>query len=256
MTPARHKEFAAAVLDPAHAVPSGITSRNAASPARRFAVHRNNVVVGLIDALRDRFPATERIVGKAFFVGMARAFALAHPPDSPLLMFFGDGFPDFIARFAPASELPWLGDVARIECARTHAYHAADAPVSDLSGLLEAKPDALLGARLQLHPSVRLVRSDWAAVTIWRMNDGPEAAVSPVETDCAEDALIARPVFDVTVDSLPPGAAALLDAARTMTFGRAVEAAAVEGDFDLTAALSVLIGRGGFASFSFEGEGR
>jgi hypothetical protein len=97
------------------------------------------------------------------------------------------------------------------------------------------------------------VRSAFAALTIWRMNAGPDAEVRPVETDCGQDALIARPAFDVTVDRLPPGGATLLDALRTMTLGQAAEAAAIDPDFDLTASLGLLIGAGAFASFDVGG---
>ena len=55
------------------------------SATRRFAVHRNNVVAGLVKALEARFPAAEKIVGKEFFAAMARAFVLERPPRSPLL---------------------------------------------------------------------------------------------------------------------------------------------------------------------------
>ena len=56
--------FAAALLDSDRPVPKGLTSHTASVPAKRFAVYRNNVVVSLIDALRRRFPAVERIVGE------------------------------------------------------------------------------------------------------------------------------------------------------------------------------------------------
>ncbi len=81
----------------------------------------------LIDALRTKFPATERIVGEEFFRAMARVFVIAHPPRSKILHTYGDDFGDFIAAFEPAAELAYLADVARLEAARTRAYHAADA---------------------------------------------------------------------------------------------------------------------------------
>ncbi len=128
--------FATALLDAGKPVPEGVTSHTADRPARRFAVYRNNVVAGLVKALGTRFPALSRIVGEEFFNAMARVFVIAHPPRSPLLMTYGDDFPDFIADFEPAAELPYLADVARLEAARTRAYHAADA-VSARSGGVE-----------------------------------------------------------------------------------------------------------------------
>ncbi|KAG0919362.1 hypothetical protein G6F31_021147 [Rhizopus arrhizus] len=56
---------------------------------------------------------------------MARVFAAATPPSSPVLLHYGAEFPDFIASFPPAEPLPYLADVARIERAATEAFHAA-----------------------------------------------------------------------------------------------------------------------------------
>src|SRR5262245_24680154 len=123
--------FADALLDPEQPPPAGLGAPASVDPRRRFAVHRNNMVAGLVQALAARFPAVEKIVGAEFFNGMARAFVLAHPPRSPLLAHYGDVFPDFIDAFAPAGEVAYLGDVARIEAARTGAYHHAyPTPVS------------------------------------------------------------------------------------------------------------------------------
>jgi hypothetical protein len=47
--------FACALLDAAHAVPATIQGAARRRADRRFAVYRNNVVAGLIDALAQRF---------------------------------------------------------------------------------------------------------------------------------------------------------------------------------------------------------
>src|SRR5437870_13721217 len=64
--------FAGALLDAERPIPRGITAYNAAIPTRRFAVYRNNVVAGLVKALKSRFPVVEKIVGQEFFAAMAR----------------------------------------------------------------------------------------------------------------------------------------------------------------------------------------
>ncbi len=97
--------FAAALLDSKQPIPPGITAPNAAVPTRRFAVHRNNVVAGLVKALRTRVPAVEKIVGEEFFAAMARAFVVEQPPRTPLLATYGDEFAAFIAAFEPAQDI-------------------------------------------------------------------------------------------------------------------------------------------------------
>ena len=88
-------QFAAAMLDPAVPVPDAVTAWNDAVQSR-FAVYRNNVTVGLVEALRKRFPVCERLVGEEFFAAMAREFVRGAPPRSPLLYLYGDALADFI----------------------------------------------------------------------------------------------------------------------------------------------------------------
>jgi hypothetical protein len=243
--------FAAALLDARKPVPAGVISHTASKPARRFAVYRNNVVVGLLNALATRFPVTSRIVGEEFFNAMARVFVVAHPPRSPLLATYGNDFPDFIAGFEPAVELTYLADVARLEAARTRAYHAANAEPVDPIQLHTVAPDALGDLRFVLHPSAEVVRSPHPIVTIWAMNSGAKG-LGPIAEWRPEDALIARPYLDVEIRALPRGGSAFLVALIAgQTLADAVEAAATEdADFDLAANLAALIGAGLVIGFS------
>ncbi len=245
--------FAAALLDAGKPVPEGVTSHTGNQPVRRFAVYRNNVVASLVKALGVRFPATSRIVGEEFFNAMARVFITAHPPCSPLLMTYGNDFPDFIELFEPAGELPYLADVARLEAARTRAYHAAEAEPVEPNQLQTIAPEALGGMRFVLHPSAEVVRSRHPIVTIWAMNAG-EAELGPIENWRPEDALVARPRLEVEVRGLPAGGAAFLAALIAgNTLAQAVEVAAKEdADFDLAANLAGLIGAGLVTGFSTE----
>ena len=99
-------EFAAALRDPAVTLPAGLVGPDRQPAPRRFAVYRNNVIVGMVNALRSSFPVIERIVGEDFFEAMARAYALAEPPSSPVLMDYGASFADFIAGFRRRPRLP------------------------------------------------------------------------------------------------------------------------------------------------------
>jgi hypothetical protein len=243
MFAATQKTFADAVLDAERPVPRAIASHQQA--AKRFAVYRNNVIVGLVNALRARFPAVEKIVGAEFFTAMARVFVVAQPPRSPLIMQYGDDFPAFIAGFEPATDLPYLPDVARLEAARTRAYHAADAQPIDPSTLQSIAPEALPDLRVTLHPSVEVIRSRHPIVTIWAMNSG-EAELAPIDESQAEDALVVRPQFDVAVRKLPPGGAAFIVALATgLPLAAAVERAMAEcPEFDLASNLAGLVQSG------------
>jgi hypothetical protein len=237
--------FANALLNADQPIPRGITAHNAAVPARRFAVYRNNVMMGLRKALESRFSVVEKIVGEEFFAAMARVFVMEQPPRSPLLATYGDSFPAFIAAFEPARELPYLADVGRLEAARTRAYHAADATPVGADHFAALDSEAVGGIRIDMHPSTEIVRSPYPIVTIWAMNSG-EQELAPIENWRGEDTLVSRPYLDVEVRALPPGGAVfLLALAAGHPLGEAAEAAlADDPNFDLTGNLAGLIGSG------------
>ena len=61
-----------------------------------------------------------------------------------------------------------------------------------------------MALRLQLAPTVRLLRSRFPVVSIWRFNMVPD---SPRPAPVAEDALILRPEFDPDRGRVPAGPA-------------------------------------------------
>jgi hypothetical protein len=98
------RAFAAALDDPSAATPAMTRGRMGAPDAHRFAVYRNNVAVGLIGALEARYPVSRRIAGDDLFRAMARAFVRAHRPRTPVMIAYGEEFPEFAAAFLVTAE--------------------------------------------------------------------------------------------------------------------------------------------------------
>ena len=236
--------FAEALLEPEQACPPGLITWNASDPARRFAVYRNNVIVSLVDALADTFAVTQDLVGEAFFRAMARVFAYTNPPTSRLLVFYGETFPEFIERFPPAASLPYLADVARLEFLRVRAYHAADvAPVrsEDIVAVL-ADEDKLPDLGLALHPSLAVLDSVAAVVSLWAVHQGV-GDLATLVPDVPETALVVRDGLDVEVMSIPRASGVFIKALkRGATLGDAMALAQrSDPDFDATLPLALLI---------------
>ncbi len=257
------ESFAAALLVPTLSVPAGL--RGGGRPdsggwdaERRFAVHRNNFVVTLVDALAQSFPVTQALIGTEFFRAMTRERVLTAPPRSPVLVDYALDFPDFIAHFQPAASVPYLADVARIEALRIRAYHAADAmPVPEAAYQeMFATPERLAAASVDLHPACNWFRSRYAAYSIWRahqdLQDMTEATLENVDVERPEDLLIARPSLDVVTTGLPAGAVTMLDALRNgQPLGLAYEEAySSSGSLDDSALFTVLIRYGLVAGFN------
>jgi hypothetical protein len=252
---ALQRAFAEALFDPAETVPGGVVG-GLTRPARRFHLYRNNVRAGLVETVRARFPAVERLVGEECFRAVARIFVEAHPPRTPALLDYGAAFIPFLAGFAPLRELPYLPDVARLEWLRSRAYHAPDAAPLDTATLAAMPADGLGAARFALHPSAQLFASDYPAVTIWEANAGDGEAGPLLADQGPEAALIVRPLLDVLVLRLGPGGYAFAAAlAGRSPLADAVErAAAASPDFSLPDALGALLGAGAICKLGIGNE--
>ncbi len=239
--------FAAALLADGPRCPDGLRTWNGSDPAPRFAVYRNNVIVSLIDALADTYPVTRALVGDDFFHAMARAYARAHPPRSPVLAHYGADFADFVVVFGPAASLPYLPDVARLEWLYVLAFHAADADplATDRIAALLADPDRLRQTRFVLHPSLAVLQSAYAVASLWAAHQdrSPLSAIDPV---AGEAALVRRNGLQVEILRLDRAAAEFIAALRQgRCLGDAADAAlSLAADFDLAGCLGQLIRSG------------
>lgn len=233
-------EFRSALLDGAQPHPHGLSDGKGRPAGRRYNVYRNNVAVSLTEALESGFPATAKLIGAENFRNIAGLYLRQSPPDSPRMMLYGKGFGDFLDGFAPLAKYPYLGDVARLEFALRESYHAADSIPIDPAALGIA-PEQLMASTLSLAPSLRLLRSPYPVVALWRYNMEPRA---PKPDAVAQDALILRAEFDPAPHVLPEGGAAFVTALlRGETLGAAYEAGlAVTDLFDLSAMLTLLLG--------------
>jgi hypothetical protein len=240
--------FAGTLFSPGRGKPEFLVGPNGKGAERRFEVYRNNVSVGLVNALASMFPATQRIVGEEFFRAMARRYVRDHPPRSRLLVEYGQDLATFIAGFKPLAGMPWLADVAKIERAWLDAYHAADAAPLVGEELAAIPENRLVDTILVAHPAARLVRSRHAAVTIFSVNRR-EGEVGAIETDIAEDALITRPHLDVAIRILPAGGAVFLETLFSgHPLGEAAAAALAEcPTFDLGVNIAGMIEAGALA---------
>ena len=251
--------FADALLAADPVCPPGLRTWNQSDPGRRFGVYRNNVIVSLIDALADTYPVTQALVGEEFFRAMALLFVRAHPPRSRLLAFYGDGLAGFIQAFPPVAGIPYLADVARLEMLRVLAYHAADATplqAGELAQLL-ADETTLPTARFSLHPSVGILRSCYAVVSLWAAHQSAEASapLEEIDTDSPEAALVLRVGLDVEISRVPDSTAAfIMNLQRGVVFGPAVEQTlAADAAFDLAATLGLLIASGVITNVTITG---
>jgi len=156
-------------------------------PTERLALYRRNMRAAQHDALAATYPVVRRLVGDAFFRVLAQDYLRAWPSRSGNLDNLGDALAAFVATYAPAAELAYLADVARLEWACHESALAAEAPALDAAALARVPAGRQGTLVLQLHPSVRRVESAHPVVAIWEANqpDRDGALAGEVAGECA-----------------------------------------------------------------------
>jgi hypothetical protein len=213
-----------------------------------FAVYRNTVMKGCIDALQANYPSVARLVGDDWFRAAAAIFVREHLPAQATLLYYGEAFAGFLARFEPAAELPFLPDVARLDRFWTESHAAQDESVLDPTALAGLAPEALAATVLHPHAAARWA---WFAerpiYTIWQRNREVPDDKRDIDWH-GEGALVARPRGAVQWSKLDAASCAFLDACAA---GRplseaAVAAIEVQEDADLARLMKILLGAGAF----------
>ena len=112
------------------------------------------------------------------FEGMARAYVVACPPASPIMLLYGESFPGLrgelrasgkralSVRMWRGSRWPEGGHITR--------------PMPRLSSRARSqllRAERLADLRFEFHPSVSIIKSPYPIVSIWKVNNDPDHAV-------------------------------------------------------------------------------
>lgn len=241
-------DFAQALLDRDCTAATGLAGL-IAQPS--FAVYRNTVMKGCIDALQASFPAVERLVGEEWLRAAAARFVRASPPRQPALIEYGAEFVDFLRDFEPAADLPYLADVARLDRLWTEAHIATDADALGPECVAALSPEQIATACLRPHPAARWALLPTPALTIWQRNR--EQRDLEAELDWVpEAALLTRPHGAVIATRIDGALCALLDAcaAEDSLAGAAQAALDQDPQTDLAEGLTRLLNAGAFCALS------
>jgi len=201
------EEFSKALFNTDIVAPDATRAPDRTKAGKRFDIYRNNVIVSLVNALRDGFPLCEKLVGSVFFSELARAFVQQELPSSPLLSFYGCELPTFISNTKATDSVPYMADIASIEYARRMSYFAADADYIDPKTYQEFNELELLDIIPLLHPSVYMLSSSFPIYDIWkRLNSIGTGEIGSK----AQDIIIFRHQSKIIVKNVPRGTSEFL----------------------------------------------
>ncbi|HVO29466.1 MAG TPA: DUF692 family protein [bacterium] len=214
--------------------------------ATRIDIYASMYFARLHDCLLEDYPALEKSVGHVHFHNLVTDFLLVHPSGNPSLRHLGAPLPAFLRTHKLLQTHPWAADLAALEWARVEAFDSANGTPLEISALASIAPDKWAGLSFDVHPSARVVRSEWRVAPTWKAVDDDEAEipVPPHEPSAYRVWREEHTVFHVSMEPLEAECfEALL---RGESFGAmcGIAANALGGDPEAAAAQVVALLRG------------
>jgi hypothetical protein len=233
------------------------SASNQFKDSQRLQVYRNNFVISLREALASVYPVIQKLVGEEFFQHVAREYVQRYPSRTGNLHDFGDEFADFLDSFPGLDALPYLPDMARLEWAYHHVFHATEDNVLNLSALAAVDEKQMAGVTFQRSNSCVCLASDYPILHIWQANQNEQDSAQTIESVSLDEGgvrlVVLRHGQNIEFRPLSVGVFALIEAlAKNKTFAQACDITLeVEIDCDIAAALQFLVEQKIVSGFSF-----
>lgn len=139
------------------------------APAARLAIHRRHYRASLVDALRNRYPATAWLIGDVALTAAATDYVIAHPPRAFCIAEFGADFPRFLRSAPTLYAVPYVEAFAALEWQVGRVSVAVDSPALTLADLATADATSLMSSALILQPGVAYMTLDWPVDALMRV---------------------------------------------------------------------------------------
>ena len=191
----------------------------------------------LLEALKTNFPALHRVLGDEAFRELAHRFIDESPSEYRSIRWFGRELGAFASGDETLLPHPALLDLLKMDWALGIAFDAADAVPITESDLQHVAPQDWAALGFAFHPSLTLLKLDWAVEPIWRAvikddkDDKDNNAETPEPTADSHYLLVWRQELEAKwriVDEHEALALNMLGAGRN--FGELCEYLATDGD--------------------------
>lgn len=174
---------------------------NGLGAERRLAIYRSNARETFALALEAAFPLLLACVGGEEFRPLAWAYQRACPSPAGNLFHAGARLPGFLAEHVRGTPDDYLIAVARLEWAVQESLWAADSDTMvDLAALAAVPAEHQAELRFLLHPSVRLLRSDYGVFGLWEARQNGQPVPQAVSTP--ENLLVRRLAAGIQLQKL------------------------------------------------------
>jgi hypothetical protein len=183
-----------------------------APSAERLEIYADMYLWRLLEALREEFPKLAGLLGDDAFSNLGTAYVRAHPSEHYDIGHFGRLLPAFLRAHPKLGMRADAADLAELDWARAMAFQEASRPPIDRAAFQDLSGEVAANMRLELVPSLRVLRLRHDVVTVFRQLDDGVRADAPLAMATA--IVVWRPVYEVFHARLDPCEADALELAK------------------------------------------
>lgn len=137
------------------------------SAVERFDIYADMYFYRIRDCLKEDFPAVAAVVGESAFHNLITDYLLVHPSTHFSLRYVGRHLPAFVRQHALIERWSYLADLALLEWSIMEAFDAPDAEPITPASLTTVPADRWAELRLDVTPSLRMLRLQWPVHEVW-----------------------------------------------------------------------------------------
>ncbi|MGE3680200.1 MAG: putative DNA-binding domain-containing protein [Bdellovibrionales bacterium] len=140
----------------------------------RLDIYAEGYFSRILECMRKDFGRTQKVVGEAAFTKLVSEYLKAHPSKFTSIDEVGSRFANFISEFDDIDLNDWVSDLARFEWFWIESFYSRTGTIqSGWQNEMAKNPNV----SLQIHPSVRVIHSQWPIVEL----------IKALDSDCAID---------------------------------------------------------------------
>jgi len=145
----------------------------------RVEIYANMYFYRLLDAIKEDFPATLRVVGEANFHNLVTGYLTDYPPGDPSITEASRHLAEFTRNSSALEKWPFIADLIQLERAILEVFLGPDARPLAAEAMRVIPAAQWPSLLITVHPALQVINSEWRVDEILRALESGQPLAQP-----------------------------------------------------------------------------
>jgi hypothetical protein len=150
------------------------------SATERVGIYANMYFYRLLDAIKEDFPATSKVLGEVKFHNLITAYLVARPPSHPSITEASRHLAEFAGNSPLLGAYPFVADLVRLERALVDVFLGPDAEPLGFDDLRAIHSREWPSLRIDVHPAIQILNCEWRVDEVLRAVERAQSVETPI----------------------------------------------------------------------------